>query len=338
MLIDQVDRHKKMVLLVLLLFTVAGGFIFTILNLYRGQFMLSLVEAISGLVSLIILIHVRRTEFNHKLKQLALIYVVIFFSVMMFAFASHGVSVTIFVWALIIPSISYLLLGVRTGFVVTVCFLTITTSIYLSKTSAYPAMQETVALANVIMSTLMIWGLSHTYEMTNQRSKNKLQQLAIKDYLTGLYNRSVLGRYYSLKLLESIENQQTLCLILFDLDRFKSINDHFGHSVGDEVLVQFAKLLKLNSEISLAFRIGGEEFALLLPCTTEADARNIAEKIRFQTQAIVVKQAPSLTVSVSIGLTVVKSASQNIEKTLKMADDRLYLAKEKGRNRVIHEG
>ncbi len=339
MQIDQVDRHKKIVLQVLLVFTVAGSFVFTVLNWFRGQTLLACVEGLTSLAAVVILFHVRKNPASRRLKQLALLYVLIFFSVMMFAFASHGVSVTIFIWALAIPSIAYLLLGVQTGFWVTTVFLTITAGLYYTKNNADPAISETVAYANVLMCAILIWSLSHTYELTNQKAKSKLRQLAIKDHMTGLYNRSVLAQFYEVKLAESIQNQQLLCLVLFDLDRFKIINDQYGHATGDEVLQQFATLLIGHTGTTgSAFRVGGEEFVLLLPCTEESVARESAELIRSCTEQIMIKGAPELQITVSMGMAVAKSAEQNIEVTLKLADDRMYLAKEMGRNRLVHEG
>ncbi len=323
----------------LLCFTIVGSWVFTLLNFFRGQLFLSAIEGITGAVSLIILLAVRTSQDRRQLHMLSLFYVLIFFVVMMFAFATSGVSVTIFVWSLAIPSVAYLLLGVRDGFWITFGFLGITWVLYFARSAVDPALQETVAYANVIMCAMLLWALSHTYELTNQRAKSKLRQLAIKDHMTGLYNRSVLAQFYQEKLAESIQDQQPLCLVLFDLDRFKMINDQYGHATGDDVLLQFSTLLKRQTGTSgLAFRVGGEEFVLLLPCTTASVARASAEKIRSCTEQIMIKGAPELQVTVSMGLAVAKSAEQNIEVTLKRADDRMYLAKEMGRNRLVCEG
>lgn len=336
---DQLDRHKKMVLLVLLVFTIGGSWIFMVLNYWRGQWLLAMVEGITGALSLLIFVLVWRTQSNQKLHRLALLYVLIFFAVMMFAFASPGVSATIFVWSLAIPSVAYLLLGVGTGFWVTVIFLTISWVLYFDRSLVDPVLQETVAYANVIMCAMLLWALSHTYELTNQRAKNKLHLLAIHDHMTGLYNRSALSHIYTRKLTDSVADQQTLCLLLFDLDHFKKINDELGHAVGDAVLQAFARLLAAQGESNhSAFRVGGEEFILLLPSSSHKDAYQMAEQIRSQTEQMVVGQAPSVRVTVSIGMAVAKTVEHSLEVVLKQADERMYLAKSQGRNRVVDQG
>ncbi len=328
-----------MVLQVLLVFTISGSWVFTVLNYWRGQWLLSLLEGMTGALSLLILIWVRRTQRNQQLHRLSLLYVLIFFAVMMFALGSSGVSVTIFVWSLAIPSVAYLLLGVRTGFWVTVIFLTVAWVLYFNRSLTDPALQETVAYANVIMCAMLLWALSHTYELTNQRAKNKLHLLAINDHMTGLYNRSALSPLYSKQLADSIAHQQPLCLLLFDLDHFKKINDEWGHAVGDAVLQAFAGLLADQDQtVNSAFRVGGEEFILLLPSTAQADAYQLAELIRKETQRLAVSQAPTLRLTVSVGLAIAEKSGDRLEAVLKQADERMYLAKERGRNQVVYQG
>ena len=126
-------------------------------------------------------------------------------------------------------------------------------------------------------------------------------------------------------------------MILLDIDHFKKINDSFGHQVGDEALVVVAKILKeLTRAVDTVARIGGEEFAILLPDTNRLGTAVLAERIRKgieREQFIFADKIVQITVSIGIASFGVDPA-QTIDQMLAVADNRLYLAKENGRNRI----
>jgi len=155
----------------------------------------------------------------------------------------------------------------------------------------------------------------------------------IRDPLTGAFNR----RYMESRLSDAVaqkQRQATLAsVLLFDIDFFKSINDNLGHAVGDEVLKGLVKLI--NGRIRQSdklFRIGGEEFLLFLPETSEDNAATLAEHLRVlvaETSLLKDRQ-----VTVSIGVSELQ-ADESLEDWVKCADNALYKAKENGRNRVV---
>ncbi|MBW8191021.1 GGDEF domain-containing protein [Neiella marina] len=155
------------------------------------------------------------------------------------------------------------------------------------------------------------------------------------DPLTQLHNR----RYFydqALKMISLAQrHQDDICVLICDIDKFKAINDSYGHDVGDQVIVAFAQTLQREkrAEDSLA-RFGGEEFVLLLPKTNLNGALGFAERLR---QAIEKTQVPigdkALAVAASFGIASCSSA--NIDDSLKQADQALYQAKAQGRNRVM---
>ena len=162
------------------------------------------------------------------------------------------------------------------------------------------------------------------------------EKLAITDELTGLYIR----RYFMEKLAQqkalSERDDSDFVLCFFDLDHFKQINDTFGHHTGDVVLQKFSEILKSSiREIDYAARFGGEEFVCLLVNTDIENATKVTERIRqsladFNFSDI----APALQATVSIGLSNFKQFN-TIQETLMSADNRMYLAKQLGRNKVV---
>jgi diguanylate cyclase (GGDEF)-like protein len=165
----------------------------------------------------------------------------------------------------------------------------------------------------------------------------KLEQLAMTDELTGLFNR----RSFFNRGVEEIRRSQRyhspLSLLMLDIDGFKAVNDTFGHDVGDHMLRCVADTLLHNiREIDVLARLGGEEFGILLPNTEAADAVKLAERLRLaieKTSCAVQDQKTSVTVS--IGVATRKKEIQSIDGLLKRADTAMYQAKNQGRNRVI---
>jgi diguanylate cyclase (GGDEF)-like protein/PAS domain S-box-containing protein len=163
-----------------------------------------------------------------------------------------------------------------------------------------------------------------------------LELLAMTDYLTSLYNR----RYFMQRGVEEVKrarrNRQPLALLMMDVDQFKKVNDTYGHEAGDMVLQQIAAALKSSlRETDVLGRIGGEEFAILLPNTSLEEAGLLAERVR---QSIANKpfEIPGalLAVTISIGVTVITDSILVIDDMLRKADAAMYQAKHRGRNQV----
>lgn len=163
------------------------------------------------------------------------------------------------------------------------------------------------------------------------------KRLATTDELTGLYNR----RYFMEKLTEqkalSERNNSDFVVFYCDLDHFKHINDTFGHHTGDIVLQKFSEILKSSiREIDYAARFGGEEFVCLLVDTDIENAKKVTERVRNSLASYNFNDiAPSLHSTVSIGISNFKQYN-TIQETLMSADNRMYRAKNMGRNRVVY--
>jgi diguanylate cyclase (GGDEF)-like protein len=163
----------------------------------------------------------------------------------------------------------------------------------------------------------------------------QLQLLSETDELTGAYNRRKLLDALTLSLTHFRERQAPTAVVLIDVDHFKTINDRFGHVAGDQVLRGIAHHTKTHlREGDLFARFGGEEFALLLPNTGLAMAKVIAERLRLAIASgnFLLESNPPLTVTASMGLTLIQPQDYAIEAILRRADVALYRAKHSGRN------
>ena len=129
MLNQEIDRYKKEVLIVLLKLTITAGLVFPIINIQRGLFLFATIEIIATLLTLGMYLGVRNTLNQKKIEHFSLAYILMFFSILMIAFSTNGISKSIFIWAFTIPMISYLLLGMRSGFIVTAIFYILSTII-----------------------------------------------------------------------------------------------------------------------------------------------------------------------------------------------------------------
>lgn len=185
----------------------------------------------------------------------------------------------------------------------------------------------------IIGLLMIVYGIT-LWLKKQETQKNALVKLATTDPLTGAYTR----RYFTDKVKEILQSEKPrFCILLFDIDHFKKINDQYGHNVGDLALVEFSSLMEKSSrESDLFARWGGEEFILLLPHIALSSATEKAEQLR-QKLADTVIQLPevSFTMTVSIGVVEFNPVTPKLETLIDIADQRLYKAKQQGRNQVV---
>lgn len=178
---------------------------------------------------------------------------------------------------------------------------------------------------------------THTDNTERKNLEAELTREAHLDYLTGLTNRRHFMGLAELEISRANRYEKVLSLLMMDIDFFKRINDTYGHKMGDQVLVKLAEVCNLIlREVDTIGRIGGEEFAILLPETGKQEAKEVAERLRtaIANTKIEMQSGEALQISVSIGLAVHSSKDQNIDMLLSSADEALYKAKNSGRNKV----
>jgi diguanylate cyclase (GGDEF)-like protein len=176
--------------------------------------------------------------------------------------------------------------------------------------------------------------------LSKERVALRHKQTSLLDPLTAVPNRRAFLSQGARIIDRSRISRQPAALLLFDLDRFKSINDHYGHSAGDEALVAFCRVATSQLRPTDLFaRLGGEEFGCLLPDTPRADALAVAERIRaaFEATTHDAGEVPFV-VTVSIGMAVADGSNIDLPLLLVTADRAPYRAKQQGRNRVVPAG
>ncbi|MDB4938674.1 MAG: diguanylate cyclase [Labilithrix sp.] len=171
-----------------------------------------------------------------------------------------------------------------------------------------------------------------------ERSRAAFEELAIRDELTGLYNRRELSRRLEMETSRALRTLRPFSFLLLDVDHFKSVNDRYGHSAGDEVLRRVSLLIEGELRITdTAARYGGEEIAVILPDTSAEHATAVAQRLRERLEAepIAIGSGAPITVTASFGVATLACDAASPQAVFAAADEALYEAKATGRNRVV---
>lgn len=173
------------------------------------------------------------------------------------------------------------------------------------------------------------------------RSLNaQLEELALTDSLTGLPNRRAFVDAARREFARSRRHHRPLVVAICDVDHFKSVNDTFGHPIGDMVLRRVAEVMRRSTRTSeMVARYGGEEFVFLIPETTLAGAVALMERIRqtVKSEEVETGKGP-VRITASFGVALLEDADSDLDQTLRRADRALYEAKDGGRDRVVAAG
>ncbi|HET7059461.1 MAG TPA: diguanylate cyclase [Nitrospiraceae bacterium] len=184
---------------------------------------------------------------------------------------------------------------------------------------------------------MMTIGTSLALSLTNAEAHRTLEQMAMKDGLTDLFNRRAFDQLLSQEVKAAERYRSPICLLLGDVDHFKAVNDRFGHPVGDALLKELAALLTASlREVDRVARYGGEEFAMILPRTDVASGTVLANRIREQIERhVFMIEGVPIRLTLSLGVAGYASGSiRTTEELVNAADQALYQAKTHGRNRV----
>ncbi len=210
------------------------------------------------------------------------------------------------------------------------------------------AMDMTIYVTYLMFVNLIGATFLYNHENFHRRTflqTRELNELARRDALTGLANRNSLNEHLSIIWSNAKREAQPVALALIDIDHFKAYNDKYGHQAGDRCLTAIAEVLgsAARRPLDLAARFGGEEFVLLLPGLSAQDAEQITNDLRQKVEALRIRHETSPTrtdVTVSAGLAHLypHESAHSIQGFVQLADQALYEAKQRGRNRVSVSG
>ncbi|UMZ73055.1 GGDEF domain-containing protein [Natranaerofaba carboxydovora] len=243
-------------------------------------------------------------------------------------------------WITVIPPVVYFLLEKKKGRVVTAVFLGFMLFFILSRYQGWVEESFTTdSIYNIVIASLAMTVMIGYYELSREeafaalKEKNEeLTEISIKDTLTGLYNRLKLDQVLEYEVNRSNRTGEGFSVIMADLDRFKLINDTYGHIKGDHLLIKISDIMRSSCrKIDIVGRWGGEEFLIICPGVNTAGGINLAERIRSSIENHPFEEVGQVTISLGVAT---YSPGDTRETIVKAADYALYKAKEKGRNRV----
>lgn len=192
------------------------------------------------------------------------------------------------------------------------------------------------ALGDAVRPTLEVLASHMAVSLSNARMLKRLEEMATTDGLTGLLNKRALTEASLQKLRSAQRFNKPLSVLICDLDHFKTINDTYGHDIGDDVIRGFADILKrVKRDIDVVGRFGGEEFVLVCEHTDCRGAQHLGDRIRSELEATSFPvESGHFRITCSVGVATFPAAGTQWEGLFKSADEALYAAKRGGRNRV----
>lgn len=305
-----------------------------LVNLHLGAVTLVLVNGVLLLVSLALLIIVHGGGWSLITSLVYLSAVVIN---ILATLITPGIQPGAASSLALIPVLAYILLEIQWAFPFTFASLAAAVLMYfLGAQAAHYRLNPRYA-AHALVPALMLFLVCHLYSLRHSSSVNHILDRTLRDPLTGLWNREKLANVFSREKERALQDGTPLSLILIDLDHFKSVNDRYGHDAGDGALAFVAQtLINRLRTIDLATRVGGEEFAVLLPGTPGDIARRIAEDLRRNLEKDpYYYQGHAIQLTLSAGVCEFGADGTSWEKLYRTADTRLYSSKSAGRNRTL---
>ncbi len=321
------------------------GIIPNILSVNVGNTLLMLGFYLEALSILIILVE-DKEKYYHIIKWLFVISIFIFNFIEIISPSTATrvtvVSVCIFC-ILVIPSfklitkraigsVKHLMGIVYAIFLVTLLPRAFYTSTHIEATIFSNVFIQSLTFISLVV--LMIYSLSAYLLMMKENSDKVISEMAHNDYLTGLWNRySFINKCE--QLFSDYQDKKLEFTILFiDIDNFKKINDEYGHSFGDKILIHISQVIKSNlKECDFSCRYGGEEFVIFLSQSNESAGMNVAHHIMTSIKGAVFESQPDFKYTISMGIySGIPEQSDELNQFIHNADQALYYAKRKGRN------
>lgn len=332
---SSIEVQRRALLFWLLLLTAVFTLGFSLVNFSRGMLLVAGAELFVAAFTSVLLFVIPR---SNNIQIWSFIYTLVLFGMLVLALLMPNLSDKVFVWFYLLPVLAHFVHGRRLGMGLSLTFLTVAWVIYYYRYYyADAAFLELVGLTNVVACGLVLTGGVYAYEYSREQAEESLHRMASTDSLTGLPNRKHLRELLDYTLEQCSRTGAGFSILGMDLDYFKSVNDQYGHDVGDQVLQHVASVMKQRlRQADTPARWGGEEFMVLLPGTDRDGAVHVAEAILGALAASPLHvEGDDLVITASIGIAEFPEDGNTVRDLLVTADNRLYAAKSQGRNRVV---
>lgn len=336
---DRIDDERRVKHVVYTtIFTAIGALTFVPVHLFGAHSPLAaLSNAVCGVFSLFILVDL---WVRGRLRQSAWFTVVLTSLLVIIVFWALKGEYQISAYLVIPAGFAFLLLGGRQRTAYSVCYFLVILAIMLIHLDSWPMFnQNYVALLNLLgaIALSLFWG--YIGEYIRGGSFQELEVIADSDSLTSAINRRSFFAHLQGLRQQATAERMTFAMMIIDIDYFKSVNDTYGHASGDRVLVEVVKLVKGTVRSGdIVGRIGGEEFALLLPNLTRVEAVSRASRLckRVARHEFTSTGGARISLTISVGVTVITPDKKMMtpEDIYRSADSQLYRAKRSGRNRI----
>ncbi|WP_150911955.1 GGDEF domain-containing protein [Marinobacter halotolerans] len=331
------DNHRRSLTRTLFLVTGAALLIFGSLQFINGHFLLATAEFIA---SGVLFFGRYRIYSSPNLEHWIYGYLVSGFSFSLLILVVPDASITAYTWILMIPVLSYLLLGKSAGFRLSAPFLVAGCLVYAFSVDSFASAFALIDLLNLVLCAVLMLLFVHIYETRREEAEMKLFNMAQNDSLTGLANRSSFQSTLARTIAECDRSGSGFALVVMDVDHFKLVNDTMGHDAGDRALSRIGKLLteRLRATDSVG-RLGGEEFGLILRDVKPDDSFELMEELR---ERIAASELPygdaTIRLTASFGIAHFPEHGRSAETLYRAADRCLFAGKQAGRNKVIRAG
>lgn len=266
-------EYRRSVLHVLLIISIFSASFFSVCNWVADYKNYALSEAIAVCLWGGILSNIKTTR---HLQRWTFVYLLTFYSLVLIGIFRSNFQSGLFVWIFIFPILSYLLLGRRTGMVLTAVSVVLGFGILVWRVWQQDSEVHWIVLSNFGLCEVAIWAMAHVYESKRESVVARLQIMVTKDPLTGLLNVRTLTETLTFSLRRAKKRLEPVTVVYIDINDFKVINDTHGHQRGNEILLAVAKAIKSVTRLDdYSFRYGGDEFCIIFSNCTVNQAKRI---------------------------------------------------------------
>jgi diguanylate cyclase (GGDEF)-like protein len=307
------------------------GALFNTFNANSPEWSLAIPEYLAGAYFLCLAIFYRFNAFKQGSALVLFLPVFVFW---IFLFGNSSVHSSIIVLLPAGPLFCYFLYERKLAFLLSILVMTTGGISYVTTIEPNGGWIEGRAKYNLFFAEIVIIWVLHLYTGIRREVENQLLQLANTDALTHLGNRHYFSNRSMEELSKATRESHPLSLVMIDIDHFKKVNDKWGHDCGDKALELISDtLLDSARETDICFRMGGEEFLILVPESNVEDTSILAERIRQAIESAVLEwKGKPLKLTASFGIATLNVHGTNISDLVEAADKALYKAKESGRN------